>query len=79
MSDKGRDFPQYRKLFNEKAFYKIIDERHFKEIQLVGTRKMTYTITAEKYPEIVRIQDMLNLESGYLVSSQDEYEILLND
>jgi hypothetical protein len=74
MSNKGRDFPQYRKLFNEKAFYKIIDDRHFDEIQLMGSRKMSYSFTAEKYPEILRIQDMLDLAEGYLESSQEEYE-----
>ena len=78
MSNKGRDFPQYRKLFNEKAFYKIIDDRHFEEIQLVGSRTMTYAFTAEKYPEIIRIQDMLELAEGYLESTSEEYESLLN-
>ena len=78
MKDKGRDFPQYRKLFNEKSFYKIIDERHFEEIQLMGSRKMTYSFTAEKYPEILKIQDMLNLESGYLILMPEEYEGLLD-
>ncbi len=79
MNDKGRDFPQYRKLFNEKAFYKIIDDRHFEEIQLIGSRKVTHSITADKYPEILRIQDMLNLEYGYLECVQEEYERLLNN
>ncbi len=79
MNDKGRDFPQYRKLFNEKAFYKIIDDRHFDEIQLLGSRKMMYAFTAEKYPEILKIQDMLNLETGYLECDSKEYEGLLND
>ena len=78
MHDKGRDFPQYRKLFNEKAFYKIIDERHFDEIQVLGSRILTYSFHAEKYPEILRIQDMLNLAEGYLVAEQGEYEGLLN-
>lgn len=79
MNDKGRDFPQYRKLFNEKVFYKISDERHFEEIQLLGSRKITYAFTAEKYPEILRIQDMLNLASGFLECEPDEYEGLLNN
>ncbi|MDG1332960.1 MAG: hypothetical protein P8P74_11570 [Crocinitomicaceae bacterium] len=79
MSNKGRDFPQYRKLFNEKAFYKIIDDRNFEEIQLMGSRKMTYAFTAEKYPEILRIQDMLDLEPGYLECDPEEYEGLMND
>lgn len=77
MNDKGRDFPQYRKLFNEKAFYKIIDDCHFEEIQLFGSKKMTYAFKAEKYPEILRIQDMLDLAEGYLKSSVQEYEALL--
>lgn len=79
MHDKGRDFPQYRKLFNEKAFYKIFDERHFDEIQLVGSKTMTYSFHAEKYPEILRIQDMLNFSEGYLQSNPEEYNRLLNN
>ncbi len=78
MNDKGRDFPQYRKLFNEKAFYKINNDRHFEEIQLLGSRKISYVFTAEKYPEMVRIQDMLNLANGFLESSKEEYEGLLD-
>ncbi|NVK65762.1 MAG: hypothetical protein HWE22_14305 [Flavobacteriales bacterium] len=78
MNDKGRDFPQYRKLFNEKAFYKINNDRHFEEIQLLGSRKISYAFTAEKYPEMVRIQDMLNLANGFLESSKEEYEGLLD-
>jgi hypothetical protein len=78
MNDKGRDFPQYRKLFNEKAFYKINSDRHFEEIQLFGSRSVSYAFTAEKYPEMVRIQDMLNLAEGFLESSKEEYEALLN-
>ncbi|MFK7785287.1 MAG: hypothetical protein AB8B56_09230 [Crocinitomicaceae bacterium] len=79
MNNKGRDFPQYRKLFNEKAFYKITDDRHFDEIQVVGSRKMTYSFTAEKYPEILRIQDMLDLASGYLECTEEQYENLLGE
>lgn len=77
MNDKGRDFPQYRKLFNEKAFYKITDDRHWEEIQLVGSRVMTYSFTAEKYPEILRIQDMLDFAEGYLICTKESYEALL--
>ena len=65
-------------MFNEKAFYKITDDRHWEEIQLVGSRTMTYAFTAEKYPEILRIQDMLELAEGYLISSKEEYDRLLN-
>jgi len=79
MNDKGRDFPQYRKLFNGKAFYRITGDRHFDEIQLVGSRKMNYSFVAEKYPEIIRIQDMINLAEGYLECTAEEFELLLDN
>ena len=46
MNDKDTVFPQYRKLVNNKSFYKIIDERNFEEIQLVGRLKNKYFIEA---------------------------------
>ncbi len=79
MQYKGSDFPQYRKLNNEKAFYKIVDDRHFDEIQRIGSRILRYSFHAEKYPEILRIQDMLDFSDGYLLSNEEEFNALLND
>ena len=42
MLDKGTDFPQYRKLSNDKVFYRIVDERHFDEIQIIGYLFIVY-------------------------------------
>ena len=55
------DFPQYRALSNGMVMYKIIDERHFIEVQRVGTRYFRYEHHAEKYPEILRVKEMLDL------------------
>ena len=52
-------FPQYRKLSNNKSFYKILSEHSFEEIQIVGSSVITTKTTATKYPEIVRVNDML--------------------
>ena len=79
MQYKGSDFPQYRKLNNEKAFYKILDDRHFDEIQRLGSKILRYSFHAEKYPEILRIQDMLDFSDGYVLSNEDEFNALLND
>lgn len=77
MSNKDMDFPQYRKLRNEKVFYRILDDRHFDEVQIVGTKANFFQHKAEQYPEILRIQDML-MESPYFTdSSQQEFEELL--
>lgn len=77
--NKDNLFPQFRKLSNEKAFYKIIDERNFEEIQLVGSKKLIYQTYAEQYPEILRIQDMLNCLDGlFIIISENEWGELNN-
>lgn len=73
MIDKNTDFPQYRKLSNEKSFYKIIDERRFEEIQIMGSQHMVYNTTANQYPEMLRIKDMLELIEPFVLSSESEY------
>ncbi len=77
--NKDNLFPQFRKLSNEKAFYKIIDELNFEEIQLVGSKKLFYQTYAEQYPEILRIQDMLNCIDGlFIIISEKEWSELNN-
>jgi len=73
MEDKNTDFPQYRKLSNNRCFYKILDERHFREIQLIGKRLVSYDVKAQQYPEILRIMDMLAMKDPYLVSDAEEF------
>ncbi len=80
MSNKVIDFPQFRKLSNDKVFYRINSEKHFDEIQLIGTSAKMYTIIAHQYPELVRIMDMLDVNSKtYLSSNKNEFESLLNN
>lgn len=64
---KNTDFPQFRKLSNDKVFYRINSDRHFTEVQFIGTSKMIFQCEAKQYPEILKIQDMLNLEGAYEV------------
>ncbi len=78
MSHKVTDFPQYRKLSNEKVFYRIRDERNFDEIQLIGSRASLFSMEAKQYPEILKIKDLLELSEGFLESSQSEFEALMN-
>lgn len=72
------DFPQYRKLLNEKSFYRITDGIHFDELQRIGSKVVLHQLHAEQYPEMLRIKDMLELSEGYLISSQSEFDDLLN-
>jgi len=74
MSYKVTDFPQYRKLSNEKVFYRIRDDRNFDEIQLIGSKANLFSMTAEQYPEILKIQDLLTAETeGVEMSSEAEF------
>ncbi len=68
------DFPQYRK-FNARVYYRIVNERTFDEVQIVGTRAILNQFKADKYPEMLRIKDMLEMNiSGLDLSDEMEFE-----
>ena len=47
------------------------------EVQFVGEKKFVYQLNADKYFELLKIQEMLNLEGDmYLPSNETEYENL---
>ena len=69
-------FPCYRKLRNDKSFYKISGERTFTEIQSVGNQYFKIEIIANKYPEIILIQDMLNKREIYEFSTEEEFNTI---
>ena len=69
-------FPCFRKLRNDKSFYKILGERTFTEIQCVGNQYFKIEIIANKYPEIILIQDMLNKREIYEFSSEEEFNTI---
>ena len=72
MNNKVTDFPQYRMLSNGKSFYKITDDRHFEEVQRIGSRISRQQFTAAQYPEILRIQDMLGGMDGIYLTIDEE-------
>lgn len=76
MMDKNTHFPQYRKLSNGKTFYKILDQRTFEEIVLLGQKRMYFKTVAEKYPEMLRVKDMLELEVPFLMATEEEYSVV---
>jgi len=66
-------YPQFRRLSNNKSFYKILSENSFEEIQLVGSSVNRMTINATKYPEMIRIQDMLACKPPFESSTEGEF------
>jgi hypothetical protein len=77
VSDKNTDFPQYRKLPNNKAFYRINSDRDFDEVQVLGSKVLRYLHEAKQYPEILRIMSMLACEDPFVQSDVNEFECLL--
>lgn len=73
------DFPQYRKLSNNKTYYKIRNERAFDELQVSGNRIFRYEIKAGQYPEMLRISEMLNLSLEHILPcGEEEYVRVYN-
>lgn len=58
------EFPQYRKYANIETYFKIISEKEFEELAVMGKKYIDHWVRAEQYPEMLRIQDMLNNEGG---------------
>ena len=76
MEYKVKDFPQFRRLFNGKSYYKIIDDRSFIELQAVGDKWFRYEIKAAQYFEILRLQDMLLSSDLYLICSAEDFGLI---
>ena len=69
-------FPIYRKLSNDKSYYKIVSVESFIELQRIGSKTKKHTLIAKQYPEKLLIQDMISLSNGYLSSNETEFESL---
>ncbi|MGB0403420.1 MAG: hypothetical protein ACPGEG_04935 [Salibacteraceae bacterium] len=68
------EFPIFRKYFNDKSYFKIVSERSFEEIQIVGNQKHKIVVEAKQFPEMLRIKDMIDCKDGmWLESTQEEY------
>ncbi|RFC53688.1 hypothetical protein [Brumimicrobium aurantiacum] len=69
------DFPQYRKRFDNKSFYKVTSFTTFEEVQMVGKRFLFHDVHAKKYFEQLQIQDMLVAEIDmYQMSTAEEFD-----
>ena len=68
------NFPQYRMLINEKVIYKIIDDRNFEEKQRLGSKVFHFKMEAKQYPELLKIQDLLNCNDQiYLIIDEKDW------
>ena len=68
------DYPIYRKLSNNRSFYKVVDSKNFEEIQIIGTKKRHQLIEAKQYPEFLFVLDLTEINhEGIIESSESEW------
>ena len=67
-------FPIYRKLSNEKSYYKIVSAESFIELHRIGSKTKKHILNAKQYPEKLLIQEMISLSNGYLESKEEEFD-----
>ena len=67
------DYPIYRKLSNQKSFYRITSDTEFEEIQCIGTARIKAAFNAEKYPEFLRVKEMISCQPPFELSTEMEY------
>lgn len=71
-------FPIYRKMKSFKRFYKITDSNRFVEVSFIQDLPYIQEVKATKYPEKVRIQEMIDCLHDYLEMSQEEIDLYFN-
>ena len=79
MNVSQSDFPQYRKLSNNKVYYRIDSADEFTELTLMGNRKLLHTVKASQYPEKLRIMDMLQCAEPFEISDENEFNSINED
>ena len=68
-------FPQFRKYPNEKAYFKIISEKEWEEIQIMGNRFTHHKFIAKIFPDHNYLHDMTHdFEKYWLRIDENEYE-----
>ncbi|MEI6020279.1 MAG: hypothetical protein WCR21_04060 [Bacteroidota bacterium] len=77
MKSEDINFPLYRKYKNNKSYFKILDERNFEELQIIGTKVVLHKIRAISFPEINFIHDLIfnYLEMADDIDAKDFEEV----
>lgn len=57
-------FPAYRRMVGVRRYYKIHSPRAFTEVEVIGSRRLVHEVDAKMYPELLRIQEMLDCTNG---------------
>ncbi len=64
MAFEDIQFPVYRKYKNNASYFKILSRNQFEEIQIIGTKAKVNLITANQFPEMNHIYDLVYNHEG---------------
>ncbi|HWY11146.1 MAG TPA: hypothetical protein VN026_07470 [Bacteroidia bacterium] len=74
MAFEDIQFPVYRKYKNNTSYFKILSRDQFEEIQIIGSKAKLNRITANQFPEMNHIYDLVyNHEGLGLEITENEY------
>ncbi len=67
-------FPIYRKSKDLKNYYKILNQKEFIQLKIIGTKIRKYHYIVDKYPEIIMLKEMIACENEfYTISHEIEF------
>lgn len=68
-------YPQFRKYINDMAYFKIVSESEWEEIQVMGKRYSIHSFTAKILPDRNFIYDLTyDYKRNWLEIEEEEYE-----
>ncbi len=71
------DFPVYRKYTNNRSFFIITSEKTWIEYKFNGKKFEKHSFTANQFPEMMFIKDLIQPIQGVESSSESEVKNLL--
>lgn len=71
-------YPQYRKYPNNKAYFKIISDKEWEEIQVIGSKCIFHKFSVNIMPDRNFLYDMtFDYKSNWEKIEEEEYQIWL--
>ena len=68
-------YPQYRKYTNNKAYFKIVSDKEWEEIRVVGDKHVIHSFVVKILPDRNLLHDMtFNYQRNWVEIMKSEYE-----
>lgn len=72
-------FPQFRKLNNNKSYYRIDAPDRFVELQQIGKKWTKFEFKVDQFFDLMRVNDMLQSNAPFVLSTRNEFNAIQID